>query len=329
VTSINVQAAFQKFERERVRVPQDEIDAAKLVHPQIAGFYEQALKAVDKTKVVGSFARKTQAAHLKDIDELIVIDDPDGWWRASAERALNRVAEIASGCQLIYSAEPRVRAVRLRLRDYPFFIDIVPAIRPEKGSGLWLARRQPDEGLDDWTLENPEGQLMAATSKNLACAGSYIPGVRIIKFWNQGVNKPLHSYHAESIMWHALGGPSAYPDAVLAFFEAAAKALAPGRHVSDPGNPSKAVDDRLEPQERAHALAVVSDTLVLVRRAIALDGDAALEAWASIMGPAFPAPSTSADGLRQAFTAGGAAAAGAGIRVSAGRPVIRPRSWRR
>ena len=44
MTSINVQAAFQKFERERVRVPQDGIGAAKLVHPQIAGFYEQALK---------------------------------------------------------------------------------------------------------------------------------------------------------------------------------------------------------------------------------------------------------------------------------------------
>jgi len=326
--SNEIQAAFQEFERERVRVPKAEIEAAKSVHPLVTGFYEQELKAVERAKLVGSFARKTQAAHLKDIDELIVIDDPDGWWQASAGRALSRVAEVAVRCPLIYDAEPRVRAVRLRLRDYPFFIDIVPAIKPANGSGLLLARRQPDEGLDDWTLENPEGQLLAATTKNLTCAGGYVPAVRIIKFWNQSVDKPLHSYHAEAIMWHALAGPTDYGSAVLAFFQAAVKALAPGQHVPDPGNPSKCVDDRLENQERAHALRVVSDTLAQVQRAVALVGDQALEAWANIMGPAFPAPSTHPDQLRNALVAGNVAATGAGMRAAAGRPIIQPRSWR-
>jgi predicted nucleotidyltransferase len=198
--SNEIQAAFQEFERERVRVPKAEIEAAKSVHPVVTGFYEQELKAVERAKLVGSFARRTQAAHLKDIDELIVIDDPDGWWRASAGRALSRVAEVAVRCPLIYDAEPRVRAVRLRLRDYPFFIDIVPAIKPANGSGLLLARRQPDEGLDDWTLENPEGQLLAATTKNLTCAGGYVPAVRIIKFWNQTPSLvPRGSHHVACI----------------------------------------------------------------------------------------------------------------------------------
>ena len=329
VKSSAVQSTFIEFERNVVRVPKVEVVAAREVHPHVVKSLKDAIPGVVDTKLVGSWARKTQAAHIKDIDTLLFIDDPDGWWKQSAGRALDRVASVAAGHPMVADAEPRVRAVRVRLKEYPFWIDLVLGIKPNTGEGLWLPRNIPEEGLDDWTIENPLGQVDAAVAKNLQCGGMYVPATRIVKFWNQGAGKPLHSYHVESILWHALDCPVAYPTAVVTFFEAAVRALQPGGHVADPGNLAKFVDDRLELHERRQALEVVSRTLQQARNAAALDGDDALEAWALVMGPGFPAPSNTEAALRAALVAGGATAVTTGIRpVTSGRPVIQPRSWR-
>jgi hypothetical protein len=325
-----LQEAFVQFEKQTVRVPRPEIAAAQRVHPEVRSFVEAGISAVRGSRLVGSYARKTQAAHLKDIDVLFEIEDSTGTWRASASRALAGIASVAERCPLVTRTNVRVRAVELILGGHPFTVDLVPGIKPPSGPGMLLARNLPEEGRDDWTLENPDGQSDAALKKNALLAGSYIPAVRIVKFWNQGCSQPppLKSYLAESIVWHAMKNGMSYPEAFVAFLEMGLYLLRPGRGVPDPGNPHKMVDAKMTPAERAHALALMEGVLNRARLALVAHGSAALTAWATIFGPAFPSPQNDPQVLHDALKRGQAMAVGAGISSAPGRPIIKPRSWR-
>src|SRR5215211_1566234 len=222
------QQAFEKFEKGSVRVPDSENREAKKVHPEIRGALEEHMEEVIKTFLSGSYSRKVQVVRLNDVDVIVVLADPDGTFAASAKAALEAIREAAKGSDLVRRTKLGVRAVKLFLHGHEFTVDLVAAREPEDGGeGLLLARHLPEEGYDDWQLLNPQGQRQAAADKNDECDDMYVPGVRIIKFWNEGEGKPLRSYYAEAILWHALDGPTGYPEAVVRFFDEAYARLAP------------------------------------------------------------------------------------------------------
>jgi hypothetical protein len=233
---------------------------------------------------------------------------------------------------MVLDTDLGVRAVKLVLREHEFTVDLVAALEPDNGEdGLLLARHDPDEGHDDWQLLNPEGQRKAASAKNENCGGIYIPGIRTVKFWNEGLDKPLRSYHAESILWHALDGPVEFPELVVRFFEEAHQRLAPGATTPDPGAPdADPVDKRLEDRERAAARDKVVDARRVAHEAYEKeDLEESLELWADLFGPSFPTPSTSTGNLGAALGAGTTGIQQTGVRPGKGRPAIKPRSWRR
>ncbi len=235
-----VQKAFEHFERDIVRVPQKQNDEAKEIHPQIRDTISQELPEHVETFLSGSYGRRVQSVRIKDIDIIVVLDDPEGKYFASAETALEAIREAARSSELVRRTDKRVRSVRLSLNDYEFTIDLVAALNPPSGQdGLLLACYRPDEGRDDWTLEHPRGQLEAAVEKNGQCGGIYVPSVRLVKYWLTkawSVNhKPLRSYHAESILFWNLHEKLEYADVIVAFFDAAYDALAPGMYTPDPG----------------------------------------------------------------------------------------------
>ena len=204
----SVQKAFEEFECETVRVPKKENDAAKDVHPKIREAVKEELEDVVDDFLSGSYSRRVQVGQkLHDIDVILVLDDPNGDYAASASAALGAIQDAIRDCDLVRRTIKRVRSVRTFLHDYEFHLDLVAARKSPFGERLLLARNLPEEGLDDWSTANPRGQRDAAWAKNEACGGMYIPAVRIIKFWNEGRGKPLRSYHAESILFHALTGP--------------------------------------------------------------------------------------------------------------------------
>ena len=90
-----VEDAFQRFERNTARVPDDENAAAKEVHPQIRRQVEADL-AVDRHFLAGSYGRKTQAQKLKDVDIVVVLEDPDGVYAASASDTLQAVRKVVT-----------------------------------------------------------------------------------------------------------------------------------------------------------------------------------------------------------------------------------------
>lgn len=269
---------------------------------------------------------------LNDVDVIVVLDDPDGTFAASAKAALEAIREAAKGSDLVRRTKLGARAVKLSLHGHEFTVDLVAAREPASyEEGLLLARHRPDEGHDDWQLLNPEGQKQAATDKNDVCDGIYVPGVRIIKFWNEGEGKPLRSYHGEAILWHALDSHAEYPEVVVRFFDEAYSRLAPSARTPDPGAPdADPVDHLLKPNERASARAKVEKARKIAHQAFESEDLAeALDLWAKVFGPAFPAPSTLSEMVAGALSSRVAGVLMTGVHASRGREVLKARSWLR
>lgn len=329
---VSQQQAFEEFERDHVRVPDSDNARAKKVHPEIRDHMQEQLESFIKSFLSGSYSRRVQVVRLNDIDIIVVLADPEGRYTSSAGAALGDIRVAAKRCSIVRSTELGVRAVKLELHGHKFTVDLVAAREPEGGEdGLLLARHLPEEGHDDWQLLNPEGQRKAATKKNEACGEVYVPGVRLVKFWNRGEGKPLHSYHAEAILWHALDGPVEYPELAVRFFDEAYARLAPNVRTPDPGAPdAEPVDERLKDSERSAARDKVEKARRIAHEAFEKESiEEALELWADVFKSSFPAPSTSSEAVGGALGAGTAGIHGTGVRRGRGDNQIQPRSWRR
>jgi hypothetical protein len=327
-----VQEAFERFEAGVVRIPTSEDAAAQQVHPEMRQTVRSCLRSLLLDDFLsGSYSRRVQVApRLKDIDIVLVLADPTGVFHQSATVALRTIQAAALSCELVRAAEIRCRSVRAYLHDHEFTLDLVAALEPNAPDGLLLARRMPELGLDDWSWGNPRGQREAAVQKNDACGGMYRPAVRLVKFWKNGASPEFKSYHAESILFHALPGALAYDQALVCFFDAAYEQLAPNIHTEDPGAPGTYVDERLEDHERRAARVAVDTARKHAYAAIAATStDEALEHWARVFGPSFPAPSSSRDSVANSLQQRTAGVAGLGLTPHRGPRTVQPRSWRR
>lgn len=186
---------------------------------------------------------------------------------------------------------------------------------------------------DDWTVEDPRGQKQAAIDKNAATGGLYIQATRVIKAWNLRfpTARPLKSYHAEALLYHALTGPCTYAEAVVAFFDYAYQQLAPYTKTLVPGSSDRYVDDMLSEEDRATAREKVEKAREKAHTAAETDDPYdAMEAWTKVFGTAFPAPSTDPDNVQRAATNNSLRARGAGVAAVPTGPLIIPaRSWTR
>jgi hypothetical protein len=332
----SVQEAFVEFEREKVRVPAWQNEQAQAVHPKITQKIEDVLGDVfARSFLAGSYRRKVQTVRLNDVDIIVVLNDIHQLFGSSALAALEVLKEAAATSPLVTACKTSVRAVKLEIEDVEFSVDLVAALEDPAGE-VFLARYLPEENWDDWTAARPAAQTAAASAKNEVTNGTFIPGVRIIKFWNQrlgdGEKNLLPSYLVESILYHALTEPYDFDQACGLFFRLAAGHLAsPAPSVSCPGDPANFVDERLEYERRTRGLLAVEEALVHVGEAeAATDIPTALEAWAQIFGTAFPAPSTDPRRLATSLGPEIVHASGRGIAASSGaRPVIPARSWSR
>jgi len=323
-----VQLAFEQFEREIVRVSDADNADAKSVHPAIRDHLKQELPTVGDF-LSGSYGRKTKTSPLKDVDLILILDDPDGRLRASAKDGLERVRSALVGSTLVERTRLGVRAVKGQLHDYDFHFDVVPALESERGEQLWLPRHLPDEGLDDWTLEHPRGQLNAAIDRNAETSGFYIRLIRAMKFWNGSVeSNRLSSYHVEAIAHRAITEKLSWPEAVVAWFEQAYDVLAPGVVLPDPGHSTRDVLERLDADKRARRRNRVERARDLARTAAEADDlNEALRAWGKVFGPAFPMSDADRKAAERALRTGDKLALGV-LGAAAVGAVIKSRSWR-
>lgn len=329
-----VQQAFEEFERAHVRVPEAENALAKGVQAAFRAAVKEALgDAYADSFLAGSYRRRTQAVHLKDLDIIVVLKDPTGGFRASASATLVTMKHVAKSYDAVGPVKVKCRAVECELNGYPFWIDLVPAL--EDGDGLLLAYVSDEESADEWRSADPNGQIRACQSKNEETEGAYIPVTRICKYWNSSFvsspeqQKPLPSYLVEAILFDALSGSGEWADLVLAFFENAHRHLSmPQPSVPCPGNVAEYVNEMLEDGRRVRALAKVEVALEQARAAVAATNPAkAMDAWAMVFGQAFPAPSTHPNLVAGALRNKSATLLGSGVTASSsGRRPIPARS---
>jgi hypothetical protein len=335
-----VQDAFIEFEQQTARVPDAQNARAKEVHPDVVAAIKADLGDLfDRAFLAGSYRRKVQAVRLKDVDIIIVLYDPDGEFKLSANAALERVRKAAKTCDLVIATRKSVRAVKLDIDGEEFTVDVVPALEDPLGE-LLLCRNKPDEGYDDWTSARPQGQLDAATEKNQDTGGVFIPATRIMKVWNQSFGesdkKAMPSYLAESILFHSLDSKCDYDDAMVGFFREAKDHLSRSwPSVPCPGDPANYVDQMLKDERRERALKKVETALKHAEPAVdADDPGESMDHWAKVFGTAFPAPCNDSGNLAAALKSGRAEAKGIGIVVPSGtnggdrRPIIAGRSHR-
>jgi hypothetical protein len=321
MTIKTVQQAFEEFERHSVRVPDEENQAAKTVQ---AAFREAVKRWLGErygdSFLAGSYRRKTQAVHLKDLDIIIVLNDPTGELRASADGTLAVMKQAATAYEVVGAVTTKCRAVECELSGYPFWADLVPALEDGAG-GLLLAYVDKEEGVNEWRPADPKGQTQACQAKNDQTDGDYVPVTRIAKFWNQSFTssssqeKPLPSYLIEAILHDALHGAAEWPDAAVAFFERADYHLSlPAPSVPCPSQTGENVDEKLEDYRRVQALAKVRVALAAAHEAAAqTDPRRSMDLWVKVFGPSFPAPSTHPSLIAQTLHGRGATLAGVGI----------------
>jgi hypothetical protein len=332
-----VQDAFEEYEK-KVRVPATQAERAKEVHPQVRDAVEADLgELFNRAFLAGSYARKVQTApKLKDVDIIFVLNDPEGTFAASAHASLERLRTAAKTCDLVASpTRLGVRAVKLPIDGEEFTVDAVAALEDGFG-GIRLARYLPDEGKDDWTPANPKGQMDAHWDRNKDTDGVFIPSVRIVKSWNQrhkwNSKNLLPSYLVESILFHSMTGKADFADAMVKFFRDAETHLSTSvPTVACPGSPGNYVDERLDDERRGNALQKVQSALADAEAAVAeTDPGKAMDLWANVFGPAFPAQSGDTSALAAALRSRTARVSGAGVSVAAngGREVINSRPWR-
>lgn len=336
MTPRTTQQAFEQFERESVRVPDAENKLAKTVQTEFRVVLAEELGDLHlESFLAGSYPRKTQAVRLKDIDLAVVLRDPAGEFAASASGTLTFMRTVVQAYPRVSAATRKCRAIECDLTDVPFWVDVVPALQDRRG-GLLLAYVDRQKGIDEWRPADPKGQIHACQAKNAQTAGMYVPVTRICKFWNQSFTsspeqeKPMPSYLVEAILFDAVDDPIDWAEAVLAFFENAYRHLsATSPTVPCPGKSTEFVDEKLDPLRRARALVKVEAVLPTVRRAAAeRDPAAAMNLWADVFGPAFPAPATDSRTMSKALHSGSFSILGSGVSPSpaAGRRPIPVRS---
>lgn len=331
---VGMQEAFERFERETVRVADEEIAVAKAVHREIRDHIASGVDDVTRTFLVGSYARRTQAGKLKDIDIAIEMSLQRG--ARPASEALVDLAAVAQHHPRVASVQMGARAVTLDLHLEPpciFTLDLVPVL-PRHGRGMLLARRFPEDGLDDWSVAYPEEQIAAAKERSDEVGPFYRQFVRLVKYWNGGYAKekrPLgSSYYAESIAWHAIRQREPFAEALVRYLDDACTFLAPGAPLADPGSGVSDVFERLEPRRRLVMRKAVDSARREAHAALHLgDSEEALVAWQRFFNEGLGAATGAVEKLRAALTAGTATAVGAGVSATAsGRPIARSRSWR-
>lgn len=331
-------STFSEFISNSVSTKKSETDIAKDRWREVVAHLKDALGSDFKAAfLAGSYARKVQVRKLKDVDIVIEIDDPDDSWHSDAHAALLRFAEALSDFPgLLERPEIGVRAVTIRFTDVDFKIDVVPAI-PVAGGHHLLAVNDRASGENAWTSASPKLQLTAASEKNALLDGKYTPATKLIKEWNQsfgeGELKPMPSYLAESILFHALAEWNGFENAIVQFFEFAERQLADARPtVTCPGDPDNFVDEKLEESRRERALNLVRRSLDDARAAkMKSNEEESLDMWAEVfVANDFPAPKNDRAKLVSALGGGGVIAHGNAVKSGgAGRKISSGRSWRR
>lgn len=326
---MNVSDGFGQL-NENLKLDPDEVNQAREVHNKISDILIDAGVAV-RTRLQGSFARKTMLAPLKDIDKIIELhtDHEDtlrspGGVGVAMELVRRPIEDCYPGTSFTYKRH----ALGIYLPDCSFDFDAVPAFNTTDTADGMIEIANRDD--DSWDESNTYELIAAVSLRNGVCDGKFILQVRQLKqvFKTHDVNMP--GIHVEAFAHQGITAAVPHPTAVTAGLDAAVSTL-PADYMDltdfDQISDKIALSDRLVARD---ILARVADD---AHRALDLaeDGDehAACTIWRNIFGDNFPmpGPADAKSGISNLF-AGGSVLGGITTAVRPTRPANPTRSWR-
>lgn len=261
-----------------------------------------AARIAKRTRLQGSFARKTMLPPLHDVDKVIELDDA---LRTELEgssvgprRAMDMICTIVAPEFPGATFEVKKHSLGITLPDGQCDFDAVPAFSDEDNTD-WI--KIADTTALTWKPSNTYALIEAVSARNQACDGRFVRQVRMLKqvVSVAGVSEALPGLHVESFCYDAITETMAHPDAVVAALTKATELL--GAAYFDPTGADR-ISDRLESHQVALAKSVLTVKAARAAQALALtasgDERGAALIWAELLGNVFPSP---ADEERQAL----------------------------
>jgi predicted nucleotidyltransferase len=295
---VGVEGAFDDFQ-EVVNADKEHVDLAR----ERRDIFKKAFKAEPDVAEVfgsGSLARSTQLDPVHDVDLVIVYheaDHPDwGQPGTSAGKALEYtrgrvkyLLGVTKGTvdQLVRYTRWRNHAVKCWV-DPPeatdaFTVDAMPALRQTDGTLL-----VPQAVTDEWITVDPE-YLIRSVADHQRDWEHFRPMVRVLKWWRHSVPTKVKSLVMEVLALQCMPRGGSRPEALRAFFTAAATEVNWG--VEDPAGHCGPIQDDLDIPVLREALENASESATRAC-SLAADGDIdeAQRVWQEVFGSDFPAP---------------------------------------
>lgn len=242
--------------------------------------------------LTGSYDRHTKTKQLKDVDIFAVID-PEGAQAPLRQRdpaaVLNDLKDVL---EAKYPGQVTVDVVACVISfgaDEILSFEVVPSF--ERTAGGYEI---PDTATNGWIETDPTKHADAATAKNGACNGKWVPFVKMIKGINREAGEPIDpSFLIEVMALDLIREPfGRYQDEIASFCASAGDQVA--NDWADPAGLGPAVNRTMSTWMRQQA----ADQFKLWQRtaeeAIDLeDGGserAAVEKWRDLFGNRMPRP---------------------------------------
>lgn len=288
---------------------------AQEVHNDIT---EQLVKdgVASRSRLQGSFARKTMLPPLHDVDKVIelhpdhhaMVQEPGG-----TKAAMDLIRDSVTG--LLPSATFKVKrhALGIFLPDEGFDFDAVPAINDDPDPD-WIIIANTDD--DTWDESNTYQLIAVVAERNQTCNGQFIHQVRMLKeaARTHGLGDLIPGLHIETFAFHAITGPVDHADAIADALTKGAALL--GEGYDEPTGVDH-ISDRLLESDKIVAKATFLRLAGQANEALASDEPTAIRIWADIFGDKFPRLPAGNTSFLTGLSTGAAA-----------KPTPRTRAWR-
>jgi hypothetical protein len=278
-----------------------------------------------RTRLQGSFARKTMLPPLRDVDKVIELVDelaatlggPGG-----PEKAMLLIKERVEKAMPTAGFEIKQHALGIVLPGDGFDFDAVPAFNDEDGTG-WI--RIADIEDDDWEPSNTYVLIDLIATRNQDCGGRFVHQVRMAKQAVKHAGIDLPGLHIETFAFNAVTTKMDHAEAIAATLATGASMLL-GVYTEPTG--VDRIDTRLDADQKVTGQVAMEQLAARAAAALRLaangDDDGAAAIWHEIFGDPFP--KVDAKGFLQSLHSGkGITSAGA---ITGAISTPRTRAWR-
>jgi hypothetical protein len=171
--------------------------------------------------LTGSYARSTMIAPLSeaDIDVFVVLKSAYyHHYNGQNGGQAGLLDLVKRALRKTYTKTPDIgrngQAVTIRFED--FLIDVVPSFN-RQGGGYLI----PNSLTQSWISTDPKKHVEISAGTNVAHDGDLVPLIKMIKAWNQTIDRHFRSFHLEVLAWSILNGVtiSDFPTGVRFFLD--------------------------------------------------------------------------------------------------------------